>query len=619
MKKIFIATCLIVFLPVITACFAQDKQQPEEKYYYSLSDGDVNNPMPVLTPPEKPVNQERQRLLSLLNEARLNENIPQVKEYQAQLDKLEGYTPPSEYINDPEKTGILGTSMHYNTQWVETDAISTIGGAPYWAVATQTSHKSTAIFAAVTEYVNNDGDRISVYVSYNHGQTWIKRGEYDSFAPTVDCRSGELDIEPVINGADTLIFVVAGYTYNSNAYSYIGRFNIGTGIITSQSYSYLSSTSHNYDPRITSDNTVFGAGTFIYITVANDSALAGGNLRLRQRFCSITNPFETTFTQTHRTPNTNGGGSFFWFVSSAPAGTRIYQDIGFYQVTGSPNRIYTTVIYSNQQNIFNAWSDDYGVTNAGSLNIAESVPVKNVRIAFNGGPGNMNGALVFLRNYTGTPADVDVKCLNTGSGGTTTGSFVSSSVESTSDTATSCDIQAVKLASNKFKFAYSIKPGECYYRSNTGQASYTTPFKVNNFPAGEGYGRVRAGYRVTTDSCFAIWSTNTGGGAFSTYGCGITGIEPVSNTIPGAFTLAQNYPNPFNPSTTISFSVPERGYVSLKIYDVLGKEITALIGKELNAGTYNYDFDASALPSGIYFYKLETGKNIAFKKMTLVK
>ncbi len=74
--------------------------------------------------------------------------------------------------------------------------------------------------------------------------------------------------------------------------------------------------------------------------------------------------------------------------------------------------------------------------------------------------------------------------------------------------------------------------------------------------------------------------------------------------LPTEYTLNQNYPNPFNPSTTINFTLPQNGFVTIKIYDVLGKEVSTLVSKEFSAGYFNVNFDASALSSGIYFYQI---------------
>ena len=91
------------------------------------------------------------------------------------------------------------------------------------------------------------------------------------------------------------------------------------------------------------------------------------------------------------------------------------------------------------------------------------------------------------------------------------------------------------------------------------------------------------------------------------------------NQIPLQFALNQNYPNPFNPTTKINFSIPKSLSVNLKVYDMLGNEITTLVNKEITSGYYEVEFDASHLSSGIYFYKLQAGNFIETKKMILLR
>jgi len=91
------------------------------------------------------------------------------------------------------------------------------------------------------------------------------------------------------------------------------------------------------------------------------------------------------------------------------------------------------------------------------------------------------------------------------------------------------------------------------------------------------------------------------------------------SNIPEIFSLEQNYPNPFNPSTSIQFRIPENSFVSLKIYNVLGKEVATLMNEEKNAGSYEVNFNASVLSSGVYFYKLEAGNFVQTRKMVLMK
>ena len=89
--------------------------------------------------------------------------------------------------------------------------------------------------------------------------------------------------------------------------------------------------------------------------------------------------------------------------------------------------------------------------------------------------------------------------------------------------------------------------------------------------------------------------------------------------IPSEYALKQNYPNPFNPSTTIRYQIPTSGIVSLKVYDVLSKEVANLVNEEKTAGRYEVKFDAADLPSGVYFYKIQAGNFIKTKKMILMK
>ena len=93
--------------------------------------------------------------------------------------------------------------------------------------------------------------------------------------------------------------------------------------------------------------------------------------------------------------------------------------------------------------------------------------------------------------------------------------------------------------------------------------------------------------------------------------------ELVSN--PSEFKLEQNYPNPFNPTTTIKYQIPELGLVTLKVYDILGREVKELVNAEKPVGTYEVVFNAKSLPSGIYVYELQAGDYIETKKLVLLK
>src|SRR5205814_3001845 len=89
--------------------------------------------------------------------------------------------------------------------------------------------------------------------------------------------------------------------------------------------------------------------------------------------------------------------------------------------------------------------------------------------------------------------------------------------------------------------------------------------------------------------------------------------------IPGRLALNQNYPNPFNPSTLITYTIPEKQYVSLKVYTVLGREVATLEDRTRDAGSYTVRFNRGDLPSGLYIYKLQTGMAVLTRKMLFTK
>ncbi len=98
-----------------------------------------------------------------------------------------------------------------------------------------------------------------------------------------------------------------------------------------------------------------------------------------------------------------------------------------------------------------------------------------------------------------------------------------------------------------------------------------------------------------------------------------TGVPPAADGLPEEFALGQNFPNPFNPTTTIPFSLKTRCFVTLRLFDSLGREVATLLQGNLDAGRHTLTVDASTLPSGVYFYSLEAGPFTALRKAALVK
>jgi len=122
------------------------------------------------------------------------------------------------------------------------------------------------------------------------------------------------------------------------------------------------------------------------------------------------------------------------------------------------------------------------------------------------------------------------------------------------------------------------------------------------------------------------WAVGSNGTILKTTTGGITSVKQISTFVPKKSELLQNYPNPFNPVTTITYNIRSSGEIVLKVYDIKGREITTLVNENQTPGTYEVVFDATSLPSGVYFYKLkampdgrQAGEFVETRKMVVVK
>ncbi len=161
-----------------------------------------------------------------------------------------------------------------------------------------------------------------------------------------------------------------------------------------------------------------------------------------------------------------------------------------------------------------------------------------------------------------------------------------------------------------------------------------------NIFAGTGYGSlvsvstnngaswttVDAGLTLPNTAVFALFISGTNLFAGTTFGVWrrplsemITSVKGRDTEKPTRFSLSQNYPNPFNPTTTISFTLPSRSIVSLKVFDMLGREVSMIVSGELQAGNYNRQWNAANMASGVYFYSLQAGTNTETKNLLLLK
>jgi len=125
-----------------------------------------------------------------------------------------------------------------------------------------------------------------------------------------------------------------------------------------------------------------------------------------------------------------------------------------------------------------------------------------------------------------------------------------------------------------------------------------------------------------SDLCAATITINgtfSGGGTFCNAPADVETEDSSELETPKEFSLSQNYPNPFNPSTKISFAIPTQELVTIKIYDVLGRQVETLANETKSPGYYEVNFNADKLPSGTYIYEIRAGSFVQTKKMILLK
>lgn len=166
---------------------------------------------------------------------------------------------------------------------------------------------------------------------------------------------------------------------------------------------------------------------------------------------------------------------------------------------------------------------------------------------------------------------------------------------------------------------YDAKADYSYTAPGDAMIQGTNQWKLHTFYLTDAY----FGNRLSGMSDFRVFGKGSGTTFIKHVMIGIisnsaTGVDN-NEKMPGAYYLSQNYPNPFNPATTISYSIPEGQIVKLKVYDILGKEISTLVNDFRPEGVHTVNFDASSLPSGIYIYSIQAGQFRNSKKLVLLK
>ncbi|MDD5362036.1 MAG: T9SS type A sorting domain-containing protein [Ignavibacteria bacterium] len=255
--------------------------------------------------------------------------------------------------------------------------------------------------------------------------------------------------------------------------------------------------------------------------------------------------------------------------------------------------------------------------------------------------GTPKDQMMAVRNFdkawlfytTGTTGNIDLNCMVSSDGGTSFGTaFTIGSLPSRDEYW--FDAKCYNPGVDLIYYSDSIQTGAPTAQSDkmfncfataVAPSTFSTPVSFSQKPpswSARGYIPTLIEYYNTGNDAGAIWVGVDGANRrlyFDRYSA-VTRISNNESLVPDKYYLGQNYPNPFNPETKIDFTIPKNGFVSIKIFDITGKEITTLVSTSMNKGSYTVNYNASQLSSGVYFYKLSAGSDFSeSRKMILIK
>jgi hypothetical protein len=244
------------------------------------------------------------------------------------------------------------------------------------------------------------------------------------------------------------------------------------------------------------------------------------------------------------------------------------------------------------------------------------------------------GGVVWFIYTLGSTGNIDIKCRVSSDGGTSFGSIVTLAGNPNTDEYW-FEGRHFTIGTGGLDFAYysdSLQSGNPNNNTDKMLYIYANASTPETFSAPEQFSEHPPGWSARSYITAVVELYNTSDVGVSWVGLdgtnkrvywdrylAVVKVPNSQNEVPVAFSLGQNYPNPFNPSTKIEFTLPKDEFVSLKVFDILGREVATLVNKNLKTGTYSVSFDASRLSSGVYFYRMDAGSFTDTKKMMVVK
>jgi hypothetical protein len=459
-------------------------------------------------------------------------------------------------------------------------------------------------------YYTNDGENYTYFSS-------AILASYDQFRSSLD-----VEIIEKQNG-EKVLYALYGYG-GSNGHRIGGvkfRIDILEASLFSLSWPGETSNENYYNVHITSDNSVDSVSTWLYIACSMDSVGTNGNWFYGQKFAFIDQ------TTQPGTPNINYRAQVlpvYWQSGDNYNLRELKTDIAYYKNMNNDARLMFT--YSNIPDSTKIWLSGCGIngTDAMSLGtLGSTYDITYSAIAAPGGEGNSQLMVVAIQNF-GNSGDWDLVSYKTLDGGFNWDLTFIEGFSSTTDRQPILpDIFCKRNDVDNYRVSYTMGKWDVGYIADsimfvksTGNAanSWESQMNISN----DGYISKAGFIGNTNDDCFVLWQNKFELTLYATY-CDVSLDVDDENQLPQNYSLSNNYPNPFNPSTKIEFRISDPGIVTLKIYDLLGREVTTLISEEKPAGSYEITFDASSLSSGVYYYRLTSGTFIETKKMILIK
>lgn len=609
MKKI-IVLFLIIF--VSQSVFSQSKEVT------TTSTSEV-----IYNAPSNPVVEQ---IVKNITQARKSGDITNQKYWEGKLNEI---TKPQVLEGSSTKFNVIRNNEQENP--VSVLNLTTLAGSSTLIQANAISRERVTghIYAAVGLYGGGNRDTLKVYRSTNNGISF----NLILTLAFLDLRitNNGLDIEAVSKGDSSYAFIAMNYTYAGTYTCEVIRVRQDGGMLAS-SGPYGSAGSKKYiNGRVTSDNAAYTTASYVYLSVTLDSAVTGGK-RLVQKLYICQAPFSPLFSFTSGYQNPAFRGCYGYSPDAvAPDSAKLETDVAFVNTTSNVDELYTVTIvrgiptfYYNGTSLNFTKSTTYGSTEPTLLlNVPDDKLKESPRFAATGYLNN--SAMVVTRRLYGG-GDWDPFYFYYADISEASSVFTSGYVESSSDTTFGVSVAALYRSNGTYLFAFNNR------RSSSTSDIFTKQFRngalgtvVQANPSGtpgtQLWGSPDASFRnVNNDSCLVIWSGKDGTGSYVTGGCSGPFIGIGSNSsIADGYSLSQNFPNPFNPTTVINFSLPLKNFVTIKVYDVNGKEIAELINAEKQAGENSIEFNGSNLSSGVYYYKLTAGDFSQVRKMILVK